>query len=170
MQIGAAPYQDVEADRFELKRDTAENGDGETMMTKALDGGCHCGAIRYRVTGAPKLTEFCHCRSCRRSIGSPLAAWAAYTHDRFDLLSGSPKEHQSSETVTRSFCGTCGTSLTLKDRRFPEDIYITIPSLDQAETLPPHFHIWRSQRLPWLETSDNLRRYLCFKSDGLIEE
>ena len=139
-------------------------------MSSTLDGGCHCGSIRYRVTGAPKLVELCHCESCRKSIGAPLAAWAAFSHDKFELLTGHMKEHQSSQTVTRSFCSSCGTSLTLVDRRFAQEIYITIASLDQAEALPPHFHIWRSQRLSWLETADSLPRYRCFKSDGIIEE
>jgi hypothetical protein len=39
-----------------------------------LEGGCLCGAIRYRVSGKPANTMICHCRTCRRAAGSPVVA------------------------------------------------------------------------------------------------
>jgi hypothetical protein len=85
-------------------------------------------------------------------------------------MDGDPTDYQSSKTVIRSFCGKCGTSLTLADRRFPEEIYLSAASFDQPEMLPPQFHIWRSHRLSWLETSDTLPRYAQFRADGIIEK
>ncbi len=64
----------------------------------------------------------------------------------------------------------CGTSLTLADDRFPDEIYVSLASFDDAEELPPEFHIWRSNRLSWLETSDSLPRYVQFRGDGIVEE
>ena len=44
-------------------------------MSDAHTGGCLCGAIRYRITGAPVEALYCHCRMCRRAHGAPVVAW-----------------------------------------------------------------------------------------------
>jgi len=30
----------------------------------SLEGGCDCGAVRYRMTRAPMIVHCCHCRWC----------------------------------------------------------------------------------------------------------
>lgn len=141
-----------------------------TSDQHTIEGGCRCGAVRYRATGDPVLVEYCHCKSCRDAVGAPLVAWAAWGQGAFDITAGAPTPYASSEGVVRTFCGTCGTSLTITDQRFPDETYVTVPSLDDPEVLPPEFHIWRSHRLSWLETADTLPRYVQFKSDGIVEE
>ena len=45
----------------------------ENVMSNAHEGGCLCGAVRYRVEGNPDETEgvgICHCRFCKRRTGS----------------------------------------------------------------------------------------------------
>ena len=133
-----------------------------------LTGGCMCGAIRYRIATASVMVEICHCGSCRRASGAPLMAWAAYPGEGFALTSGKPVAYASSPGVVRTFCGKCGTSLTLKDERFGE-IYVALASFDAPERVVPEFHIWRSERLPWLETTDRWPRYLRFKFQGELE-
>ena len=137
---------------------------------ESVVGGCHCGAVRYRAMGPPVLVELCHCKSCRDTVGAPLIAWTAFPRSTFELLAGKPSVYESSKGLERTFCGRCGTSLTLADQRFADEIYVTNASLDDPELLVPEFHIWRSHRLSWLETSDTLPRYLQFKSDGIVEE
>src|SRR6185503_6909117 len=34
------------------------------------EGGCQCGAIRYRLTGEPVFLTICHCGECKRQSGS----------------------------------------------------------------------------------------------------
>ena len=40
------------------------------------EGGCLCGALRYRLDAAPLDIGYCHCSMCRRSTGAPVLAWA----------------------------------------------------------------------------------------------
>lgn len=87
-------------------------------------------------------------------------AWVAFRRDKFEISAGNPTADESSPGVVRTFCGRCGTSLTIADARFPDEIYVSVGSLDDAEKFPPEFHIWRSDRLSWLETSDSLQRYV----------
>jgi len=35
-----------------------------------LEGGCSCGAIRYKLTESPLIVHACHCRDCQRVTGS----------------------------------------------------------------------------------------------------
>ncbi len=92
----------------------------ETML---ISGGCYCGDVRYEATGPSVLVELCHCRSCRRAVGAPVMAWAAFRHSEFAITAGRPTAYESSPGVRRTFCGRCGTSLTLADDRFPDEIY-----------------------------------------------
>lgn len=138
-------------------------------MTMPISGGCCCGDIRYEATGQSVLVELCHCRSCRHTIGAPLMAWVAFRRSEFSVTAGTCTAYESSPGVERTFCGRCGTSLTLADRRFPDEIYVSVSAFDDAEKLPPEFHIWRSHRLSWLETTDTLPRYVQFKTDGIVE-
>jgi len=139
-------------------------------IPESVAGGCLCGDVRYRAIGQSVLVEFCHCRSCRVGVGAPLAAWVAFPRSKFEIITGAPTSYKSSKNVERTFCGRCGTSLTLADQNFAEEIYVTLASLNDPEALPPEFHIWRSDRLSWLETSDTLPRYVQFKNDGILEE
>ena len=135
----------------------------------ATIGGCLCGAVRYEAEGPTLLVELCHCRSCRRATGAPVMAWAAFRREAFAVTAGDPAAYASSPGLARSFCGRCGTSLTLSDERFPAEIYVSLASLDDAEAVIPEFHIWRAHRLAWLETADHLPRFVQFKSDGILE-
>ena len=139
----------------------------------AASGHCRCGDIRFRVTAVPVLTEFCHCESCRRSAGAPLMAWAGFPRGAFTITQGEPVGHEASPGVVRTFCGRCGTSLTLADERFAEEIYVATVAFDDpgsTDTIAPEVHIWRSERLPWIETTDGLPRYLGFVSEGVRDE
>lgn len=50
-------------------------------MTQVHEGGCLCGAVRYRITGEPKSVGYCHCRMCQRAAGAPVVAWATVPAD-----------------------------------------------------------------------------------------
>ena len=47
------------------------------------EGGCLCGAIRYRVIAEPIARSICHCLSCRRASGAPSVAWAVFRPEDF---------------------------------------------------------------------------------------
>lgn len=133
-------------------------------------GGCLCGDIRYEIAAPPKLTEYCHCSMCRKATGAAVMSWAGVARESFRFLHGKHSAYPSSPGVERSFCGRCGTSLTHYSKQFPEEIYVSIATFDDAQALAPEIHIWREDRLAWFETTDDLPRYTRFKSDGIMEE
>ena len=118
-------------------------------MPEAFEGGCLCGAVRYRAAGQPSLATLCHCASCRRAAGAPAVAWVTFPAAEFRFTRGEPAGFRSSPPVTRRFCGRCGTPLTYEHEAFPGGTDVTTASLDAPERCPPLDHTWTSERLAW---------------------
>jgi hypothetical protein len=114
------------------------------------EGGCLCGAIRYRVEGAPTDTNVCYCTQCQRQTGAAMPAFAAYPIDRFKLLSGEPTSYRASDQATRQFCVRCGSSLFWRhDRRAELDVFLG--TLDNPSAMPPpRDQIWAEHRAAWV--------------------
>ena len=124
-----------------------------------IDGGCLCGAVRYRASGAAYGITHCHCRSCRRASGAPFVTWAGVDRDKFTFVQGRPVSFASSKHVIRTFCGACGTSLTYQRADSPGSIDITVSSMDDPEALKPEDHTWIESRLSWISLNDRLPQY-----------
>jgi hypothetical protein len=104
---------------------------GDQMM---LEGGCHCRAVRYRVSGETAHVALCHCIDCRRHAGAPTVCWAAVKGDQLEV-EGKLTTYASSEHGRRQFCpGT----------------------LDDPEAMPPAVHIQTAERLNYMTRLDDL--------------
>ena len=119
------------------------------MREQAIEGGCFCGAVRYRALAEPTARTLCHCESCRRASGAPSVAWVIFPAAAFAMLAGAPREHRSSAHVTRSFCGNCGTPLVYRSDRRPDVVDVPTPTLDDPEAFPPEREIWTGEKLAW---------------------
>ncbi len=126
------------------------------MATLMVEGGCVCGAIRYRVSGEPTNSMICHCQTCRRVAASPVVAWVTFPAARFQLLQGHPSDFRSSKPVRRTFCGACGTPLTYEHSASVGFVDVTTCSLDAPEAFPPSHHSWLSHDLGWVRFGDGL--------------
>lgn len=121
-----------------------------------LTGGCYCGRVRF-AADAPAFHEtVCHCASCRRAVGAASVAWFSVKRASFRLTAGEPTRFRSSPGVTRSFCGTCGTSLTYEAEAYPDELDLTIASLDDPDAVPPKDHTQAAERLRWTSLADGL--------------
>lgn len=121
-----------------------------------IEGGCFCGAIRFRVKGPIKGVVHCHCRMCQRSGGASHMTWVTLAKADFDLLQGRVTQFRSSEHGERGFCAACGTPLTFWSRHAAEDLDVTVGSFDHPEMFRPQRHIYVSSRLPWLRLDEGL--------------
>jgi hypothetical protein len=125
-------------------------------MESVLEGGCLCGAVRYRVAGPVMASGVCHCRTCRKTASAPALPFATYPTAAFATTKGVLTEFRSSPDVTRGFCSDCGSSLTYRHAKKPDKLDIMTCSLDDVDALPPTFHVWASHKPAWSVVEDGL--------------
>ncbi|GAB4273121.1 MAG: GFA family protein [Pararhodobacter sp.] len=101
-------------------------------------GGCQCGAVRYRTTGAPAKTAVCHCRYCQLRTGSAFGVSVYFPEDAVTLEQGTLTDYafqtESGRTFTTRFCPRCGTSVLWTIGLFPGMIGVAGGTFD-----PPSF-------------------------------
>lgn len=129
-------------------------------------GGCFCGAIRYETNEPPFHETTCHCSICRRTSGAPFVAWFSVPKGSFRFLKDTPTRFRSSAKGTRSFCPSCGTPLTCELDDFPNEIDVTVCSLDHPEAVEPKDHTQTSSQLPWVKLADGLSSYRESRQEG----
>ena len=57
-------------------------------MSMPREGGCSCGAVRYRLTSEPLFTHCCHCLNCQRQTGIAFVINLLIEAYRVELLAG----------------------------------------------------------------------------------
>ena len=124
-----------------------------------LEGGCHCGAIRYIVSANFYDADYCHCNICRKISGAPVSAFIIVKRDAFAHTKGMPSKYASSAYAQRDFCGACGSALIFLSEYNEQHVEITIGSHGNPKIIEPSAHFWTSHRLPWFNTADELPRY-----------
>jgi hypothetical protein len=103
-------------------------------------GGCLCGAVRYRVSGALRPVVACHCSQCRRVTGHFLAATATRLNNFHLLNAAGLKWYESSSQARRGFCSVCGATLFWQPNG-GDYISIAAGSLDDSTGLAMACHI-----------------------------
>ena len=120
-------------------------------------GHCLCGQLSFVAEGEPKVVAYCHCASCRRHSGSPVAAFVIYPAERV-RFTGKRSTYASSAGVIRSHCATCGTPIAYQTDRRPGDIDLYLGAFDAPENFEPRVHVHFAEHLPWFDTRDDAPR------------
>ncbi len=94
-------------------------------MASVHEGGCLCGAVRYKTTAEPQKVTVCHCTFCQRFTGTAFLVETMFRKVDVVLSGKKPRtyDHQSDESkrrLTLNFCGTCGTTVFLDLERVPD--------------------------------------------------
>jgi len=123
----------------------------------ALEGGCTCGHVRYKLNSKPLIVHCCHCRWCQRQTGTAFVINALFETDNVELLHGDifeitmPSPSGNGQKITR--CPKCQVAVWsnyymggIKDGIS----FIRVGTLDDPGKLPPDVHIFTSTKLPWV--------------------
>jgi len=118
-------------------------------MSDIHSGGCQCGAVRFQVRGTLGTASICHCRMCQKAFGGFYAPLVGI-REQADLrwTRGEPKRFQSSNVVSRGFCGDCGTPLTYEA---PDGIALSIAAFDDPGAIAPVIQYGVEGKLPYTD-------------------
>jgi hypothetical protein len=124
------------------------------MSEDLHEGGCACGAVRFRAKGQPIVAMACHCRFCQRRLGTAFAL-VAYFDDQNVEITGelSIYVHRSDESgrwLRMEFCPRCATTITHTAEVRPGLRSLTIGSFDDPDWLRIERHIWTRSKRPWV--------------------
>jgi hypothetical protein len=126
---------------------------------QVFEGGCLCGAIRYRSTTAPVRGVICHCSMCRKHSGAPVSAFVHFPHDAFTWVKGEPTRYRSSQYAERGFCPRCGSTLSMHEEVLQDRVQVVLGSLDEPYRAKIDDHVWTKDGIAWFNVKDNLPRY-----------
>lgn len=120
-----------------------------------VEGGCHCGGVRYRLSGGPLGVYRCHCKDCQRLSGAAWSMSMVVHRAELEVTSGATvtyeKTADSGRRLLMHACPVCGTKL-FNEPLSSTDIYVLKPgTLDDAGWARPVGNIWTGSRLPWVE-------------------
>lgn len=124
-------------------------------MSDVHEGGCLCGAVRYRVLGHPTISVVCHCKFCQRRLGSAFATMAYFDQANIEFLQGKIKEyeHRSDESGRRlrmGFCSHCGTTVTHTTEAHPGLRALAVGTFDDPDWVRIERHVWVRSKRPWI--------------------
>jgi hypothetical protein len=126
-----------------------------------ITGSCHCGTVRFEVSGRVHGFMHCHCGTCRKIHGTVYGSSALTPAAEFAITRGEPyiTRYESSPGKRRCFCSRCGSHVFAyyeNDRSF---VVLRLGTLDNFPTRRPRAHIWVSQKTDWYEILDDAPQF-----------
>lgn len=125
-----------------------------------VEGGCQCGAVRYRLTGPPLGVYACHCKDCQRLSGAAFSMSMPIRREHVELLRGTlvafDKTADSGRVVRMLGCGECGIRVWNEPLSAPGVFIVKPGTLDDSTWAQPVGNIWTRSRVPWVEIDEGL--------------
>lgn len=120
-----------------------------------VEGGCQCGAVRYRLKAAPLGVYACHCKDCQRVSGTTHTMSMVVKAGDVELIRGTlvsfDKAADSGRTVRMLGCAACGIKIWNEPQSAPHLVIVKPGTLDDMSWARPVGNIWTDRALPWAE-------------------
>ncbi|HEY7208203.1 MAG TPA: GFA family protein [Gaiellaceae bacterium] len=127
-------------------------------MSTPREGGCACGAVRYRLASEPLFVHCCHCLNCQRQTGSAFVVNLLIEAERVELLAGepqpveAPRDDGSCQTIYR--CPDCQIAV-YSDYGRPQILFVRGGTLDDPTGITPDVHIFTKSKVGWVTLPDS---------------
>ena len=134
-------------------------------MSVPGEGGCACGAVRYRLTSEPLFVHCCHCLNCQRQTGSAFVVNLLLEADRVELLRGDPqpvdvpRDDGSPQRVWR--CPACQVAL-YSSYTSPRVRFVRGGTLDEPRAIRPDVHIFTRSKVDWVTLPEDVPAFDVF--------
>jgi hypothetical protein len=135
-------------------------------MKQQREGGCACGAVRYRLEDAPMFVHCCHCLDCQRQTGSAFVLNALIEADRISLLKGEttavrmPTDSGLPHDIFR--CRSCQTAVWSEYGGRAQLRFLRVGTLDDPAALKPDVHIYTRSKLPWVTLPEGVPAFEAY--------
>ena len=121
------------------------------------EGGCTCGAIRYRLTSEPLFVHCCHCTACQRQTGSAFVINRLIERDRVEVTGEPvtidvPRDSGGEQRVYR--CPHCQVAVW-SEYTSPHIWFVRGGTLDEARGVRPDVHIFTRSKVDWVQIPDD---------------
>lgn len=119
-----------------------------------LEGGCHCGAVRFRVTVRSREAVECNCSMCAKKGFLHLIV----PENDFELLRGADALTTytfGTHTAKHHFCSHCGIHSYYRPRSHPEQVDVNLRCLDGID--PSNFSLSAFDGQNWEDSVEELR-------------
>lgn len=131
------------------------------MDKENREGGCGCGAVRFRISGEPIMVHNCHCRQCQQQTGGTSVVNAFWESDAIEWLSGELgdvtfKAGSGQDHVVRS-CAACGTAIVSHYPRLAGLMSgVRAGTLDDPGSVTPDVVIFTAEKMPWVTLPEGI--------------
>ncbi len=127
-----------------------------------IDGGCHCGLIRYEAEIDPATVGICHCTDCQTLSGAAFRTVVPAKKSDFKLF-GVPKVYvktaESGNKRAQAFCPECGSPIYATSATDPQVFGIRVGTARQRAELKPGRQIWCRSARDWAMNLDAIAKF-----------
>lgn len=127
-------------------------------MTKKIEGGCRCGAVRYTTDSEPFVTFNCHCSHCQQASGAPFTTAVAVPKDTAKITGKKNAYLLTSDRGTpvhRFHCPNCGTYVYGISEGFDAAAFNAV-TLDDPSWVQPEMDVYVSSAQSWTKRDPDL--------------
>jgi hypothetical protein len=122
-------------------------------MSTQPEGGCACGAVRYRLASEPLFVHCCHCLNCQRQTGSAFVINLLIEAERVEILAAAPQPvgvPRDDGSVQRIFrCPRCQVAV-FSEYGGPGVWFVRAGTLDDPTHITPDVHIYTRSKVGWV--------------------
>jgi len=133
-------------------------------MSEIHEGGCLCGAVRFRARNEPQRCGACHCTYCQKRTGSAFGIGAYFKTEDVEMRGDGMRtyEHRSDETgrwIRQEFCPRCGTVVTWTVEALPGLRALAVGSFDEPKRLKIERHGWLRSAHSWFTPPEGVEHH-----------
>jgi hypothetical protein len=135
-----------------------------------MEGGCACGAVRYRLTSEPLFVHCCHCLNCQRQTGSAFVINLLIEAERVQVdgdavAVDAPRDDGSAQRIYR--CPACQVAM-FSEYGWPEVWFVRGGTLDDPSTVRPDVHIYVRSKVPWVALPDGVPAFEAYYDSSAL--
>ncbi|MFT4798257.1 MAG: hypothetical protein ACJAYE_000957 [Candidatus Azotimanducaceae bacterium] len=134
-------------------------------MSKKINGGCLCGAIKFELDEDFKAFYQCHCQQCQNLTGSAFASNLLTHPQNVTWLSGMDSiavyEHPDRD-FSKSFCKSCGSAVPFVNKR-RTSLVVPAGSLKSKIATKVQANIFVSEKACWASLESDMNDFEFFQ-------